>query len=301
MNTHFTLRAWPHVRLSGLVASALLLSAVHTPATAQILAFSRVSQPNAEVSLPTVETVPLKSLLKQWESDYHVTIFYESTLVGDKRVPLLPGVATLESHLNTVLPAANLGFKKLRADYYVVTENFRPLAVLPVVSEKSTVQNVTVAGRVTQASGEGLPGVTVLVKGTNIGTSTSADGSFSLSVPENSVLVFSSVGFVRQEVPVTGATTSLAIRMTDDTQALKEVVVVGYGTQKVQDVTGSVASVDTRTIRDLPVVSVDQKLAGQVAGVQVSNVTGTPGGGTSIKVRGSGSIGAGDQPLFVIE
>jgi len=302
MNTHFTLRAWPHVRLSGLVASALLLSAVHTPATAQILAFSRVSQPNAEVSLPTVETVPLKSLLKQWESDYHVTIFYESTLVGDKRVPLLPGVATLESHLNTVLPAANLGFKKLRADYYVVTENFRPLAVLPVVSEKSTVQNVTVAGRVTQASGEGLPGVTVLVKGTNIGTSTSADGSFSLSVPENSVLVFSSVGFVRQEVPVTGATTSLAIRMADDTQSLKEVVVVGYGTQERQSVTGAVASVSGRDIATQPVADAAQAIQGRAAGVTVVSNGGAPGGtgGTSIRVRGITSAG-NNSPLYVVD
>lgn len=161
--------------------------------------------------------------------------------------------------------------------------------------------DITVSGRVTNQKGEGLPGVTVLVKGTTNGAGTNSDGTYSLSnVPENATLVFSSVGQLTQEVAV-GSQSTINVTLLEDTQKLNEVVVVGYGTQKVTDVTGSVAAVDARAIRDLPVVSVDQKLAGQVAGVQVSNVTGTPGGGTSIKVRGSGSIGAGDQPLFVID
>ncbi|WP_210521780.1 SusC/RagA family TonB-linked outer membrane protein [Hymenobacter terricola] len=164
------------------------------------------------------------------------------------------------------------------------------------------VADVTVSGRVTQPNGEGLPGVTVLVKGTSTGTSTGADGSFSLSVPENSVLVFSSVGFVRQEVPVTGANASLAIRLVDDTQALKEVVVVGYGTQERQSVTGAVASVSGRDIASQPVADPAQAIQGRAAGVQVVSNGGAPGGqgGTSIRVRGITSAG-NNSPLYVVD
>ncbi len=162
--------------------------------------------------------------------------------------------------------------------------------------------DVTVAGRVTQANGEGLPGVTVLVKGTSIGTSTGSDGSFSLSVPENSVLIFSSIGFVRQEVPVTGATTALAVRLVDDAQSLKEIVVVGYGTQERQSVTGAVASVSARDIATQPTADPAQAIQGRAAGVTVVSNSGAPGGmgGTSIRVRGITSAG-NNSPLFVVD
>ena len=169
-------------------------------------------------------------------------------------------------------------------------------------TNRPKVADVTVSGRVTAANGDGLPGVTVLVKGTATGTSTGADGSFSLNVPEKSVLVFSSVGFVRQEVPVVGATTSLAIRMVDDTQSLKEVVVVGYGTQERQSVTGAVASVSGRDIASQPVADAAQAIQGRAAGVTVVSNGGAPGGmgGTSIRVRGITSAG-NNSPLYVVD
>jgi TonB-linked SusC/RagA family outer membrane protein len=172
----------------------------------------------------------------------------------------------------------------------------------PATLARPTVADVTVSGRVTQANGEGLPGVTVLVKGTSNGTSTGPDGSFSLSVPENSVLVISSVGFVRQEVAVTGATTSLAITLADDTQALKEVVVVGYGTQERQSVTGAVASVSGREIAAQPLADAAQAIQGRAAGVTVVSNSGAPGGmgGTSIRVRGITSAG-NNSPLYVVD
>jgi hypothetical protein len=98
----------------------------------------------------------------------------------------------------------------------------------------------------------------VLVKGTTLGTSTGVDGSFSLSVPENSTLTFSSVGFKTQEIAVTGATSTLTIRLSDDQQALNEVVVVGYGTQTRQDLSTSVASVGSQAIARQPVSGFDQ-------------------------------------------
>jgi TonB-linked SusC/RagA family outer membrane protein len=166
--------------------------------------------------------------------------------------------------------------------------------------EASAPQNVPVTGRVTGTNGEGLPGVTVLVKGTTNGTATDANGNFSLSVPENSTLVFSSVGFLRQEVPV-GATTTFTIQLKEDTQSLKEVVVVGYGTQNRQEVTTAVTSVSAAAIERQPVAGFDQALQGQAPGVQVTAPTGAPGAGINVRVRGNASLSLNGSPLYVVD
>nr|GFD10226.1 hypothetical protein [Tanacetum cinerariifolium] len=162
-------------------------------------------------------------------------------------------------------------------------------------------QAVPVSGRVTDTKGAGLPGVTVLVKGTTNGTSTDADGNFSLSVPENSTLVFSSVGFKTQELAITGATSTIAIRLSDDQQALNEVVVVGYGTQNRQDLSTAVASVGGEALARQPVAGFDQALQGQVPGVQVTTPSGSPGAGINVRVRGSATLSLNASPLYVID
>ena len=161
---------------------------------------------------------------------------------------------------------------------------------------------VTVSGRVVQANGEALPGVTVLVKGTALGVSTDVNGGFTLSAPEGSTLVFSYVGYVRREVAVTSASTQLNITLTADVAALNEVVVVGYGTQERQSVTGAVSSVSGRDIAAQPVADAAQAIQGRAAGVQVVSNGGSPGGqgGTSIRVRGITSAG-NNSPLYVVD
>lgn len=284
-------------RPASLAAGVLLLHALHSPAAAQLLAVN-VSAQSTPAPAPTV-SVSLKTLLKQWEAEYHATIFYESNLVDNKRVPVPTApAATLAARLASVLPAANLQFKELRANYFVVTGRPAPAGG---ASAAVAPQNVPVSGRVTDAKGEALPGVTVLVKGTTIGTSTGADGSFSLSVPENSTLVFSSIGYKNQELPVTGATSTIAIRMTDDAQSLTEVVVVGYGTQTRQDLSTSVASVGNAALSRQPVAGFDQALQGQAPGVQVAAPSGAPGAGISVRVRGSASLNLNGSPLYVID
>ena len=303
MNRSFMHIAWYRGRPAGLAAGALLLSSVvYLPASAQLLASSREPLNTGFASSPVVETVSLKSLLKQWEDDYHVTIFYESAVVGDKRVPLQTGVAPLETRMGTVLPKANLSFKKLREDYFLVTEGPKPRAETLLASGVAAAATVPVSGRVTQGSGEGLPGVTVLVKGTTNGTNTDANGRFTLSVPEGGILVFSFVGFTRQEIPVTGATSDLTVTLLEDKQALNEVVVVGYGTQERQSVTGAVASVSGRDIASQPVADAAQAIQGRAAGVTVVSNSGAPGGqgGTSIRVRGITSAG-NNSPLYVVD
>lgn len=159
----------------------------------------------------------------------------------------------------------------------------------------------TVAGKVTSQAGDPLPGVTVLLKGTTNGTATGPDGSFTLSVPEApGTLVFSFIGFNTREEPFSGPQT-LNVTLSEDTEALEEVVVVGYGTQKKADITGAIATLDAKAIEERPISRVDQALVGQLAGVRVQQTSGLPGQGFSIQVRGSGSISAGNEPLYVID
>ncbi|MBO2010096.1 SusC/RagA family TonB-linked outer membrane protein [Hymenobacter negativus] len=156
-------------------------------------------------------------------------------------------------------------------------------------------------GKVTSPNGEGLPGVTIVVKGTTLGTTTNPDGSFSVSVPDKSgTLVFSFIGFHTQEITYSGPG-NFTVALADDTKSLDEVVVVGYGTQKRGDVTSAIATLDARKLEERPIARVDQALVGQLAGVQVKQTSGVPGRPFSIQVRGAGSISAGNEPLYVID
>ncbi|AWM32665.1 SusC/RagA family TonB-linked outer membrane protein [Hymenobacter nivis] len=161
---------------------------------------------------------------------------------------------------------------------------------------------VTVSGRVIQANGEALPGVTVLVKGTALGVSTDANGGFTLSAPEGSTLVFSYVGYLRREVAVTSASTQLNITLTADVAALNEVVVVGYGTQERGSVTGAISSVNGAELVRQPVADATQALQGKVSGVTITSNGGAPGGaaGTSVRIRGITSAG-NNNPLYVVD
>jgi TonB-linked SusC/RagA family outer membrane protein len=185
-----------------------------------------------------------------------------------------------------------------------------PLLVVPGVSLIAAPAPTTVvapaaewqlSGKVVSEKGEPLPGVTVLVKGTTMGASTGVDGSFSISVPETpGTLVFSFVGTKTQEKSYAGPQT-FAVTLPDDSKSLEEVVVVGYGTQKRTDVTGAIASLDATKLEERPILRVDQALVGQLAGVNVLQNTGLPGRGFIVQVRGSGSITANNQPLYVID
>jgi TonB-linked SusC/RagA family outer membrane protein len=162
--------------------------------------------------------------------------------------------------------------------------------------------DVPVSGRVTGPDGAGLPGVTVLVRGTSVGTSTNTDGAFSLNAPEGSTLVFSFVGFTTQTTTVAAGGGAVNINLKEDTQKLNEVVVVGYGTQQRGSVTGAVSSVTAKEITSQPVADATQALQGRAAGVTVTSNGGAPGGaaGTSVRVRGITSAG-NNNPLYVVD
>ncbi|WP_226163485.1 SusC/RagA family TonB-linked outer membrane protein [Hymenobacter terricola] len=163
-------------------------------------------------------------------------------------------------------------------------------------------QTRTISGRVTdQRTSEGLPGVTVLVKGTTNGASTNSDGAFTLGVPETGgTLVFSSVGYISQERAI-GSESTFTMALAVDVKQLNEVVVTGYGTQERRDLTGSIATVQGEAIADLATPSFAQQLAGRAAGVNVQTPTGLLGQQPRIQIRGTNSISSGTYPLVVVD
>ena len=162
-------------------------------------------------------------------------------------------------------------------------------------------QTMEVHGRVLDGAQKGEPmiGATVMVKGTNQGTVTDIDGLFVLQVPKNAVLVISSVGYKTQEVKANKD--QLTLTMEEDTQVLDEFVVVGYGSMRKVDLTGSVGSITSDKLKESIVTNADQMLQGRVSGVQVTQNTGAPGGATSIRVRGASSITGDNEPLYIID
>ncbi|TLU96223.1 SusC/RagA family TonB-linked outer membrane protein [Dyadobacter sediminis] len=159
----------------------------------------------------------------------------------------------------------------------------------------------TISGKVTDETGEKVPGVSIVLKGSTTGTVSDADGAFSINVPDQGgTLIFSSVGFLSQEVPL-GSGSTIDVILATDSKALSEVVVVGYGSQLKKEITGSVQTVKSEELKDIPVSQVTQKLQGRLAGVQINQTTGKPGQGMSVRIRGQVSVSAGSDPLYVID
>jgi len=159
-------------------------------------------------------------------------------------------------------------------------------------------KNIT--GKVTDENNEGIPGVNILVKNTTIGTVTDLDGNYRISVPDDaSTLVFSSVGYVTEEIPI-GNQSAINVQMVPDIQALSEIVVIGYGEKSRKLLTESIGTVEAEELNKVPVASADAALQGRVSGVQITNVDGTPGAPVSVRIRGVGTVG-NTQPLFVID
>jgi len=161
-------------------------------------------------------------------------------------------------------------------------------------------QTGSITGTVTDAEGIGLPGVNIVEKGTQNGVVSDFDGNFTIVTNSNATLMFSYLGFVTKEVSVAGKT-SIKISLEEDLAQLDEVVVIGYGTVKKSDLTGSVATVDTEKAYIAPVSSLDNALQGRASGVQVTTTNGSPGAGASIRIRGGNSITAGNAPLYVVD
>lgn len=179
-------------------------------------------------------------------------------------------------------------------------QSFLIVVLTIVFGVNANAQKLTVSGTVKDDTGEPVIGASVVEKGTTNGIVTNVEGQFTLSVPSNSTLVVSYIGYKTQEIPVTGQTT-INVTMKEDTKMLGEVVAIGYGTVKKNDATGSVTAISTEKMNKGLATSFTDMLGGKMAGVTVTTSGGTPGAGATIRIRGGSSLKASNDPLYVID
>lgn len=190
------------------------------------------------------------------------------------------------------------GFRKGAVSIGSVVATF---LLTSLISFNLLAQGTTVTGKVTDTNGGELPGVSIQVKGTTTGTQTGIDGTYRLAgVPANGTLLFSFIGMNTQEIAVANRTL-INVTLSDDAQALEEVVVIGYGTQKVRDATGAVATIGAKDFNQGVINSPEQLLQGKLAGVQMTPNSGDPGAGVNFTIRGTSSIRGNNGPLFVVD
>lgn len=229
--------------------------------------------------------------------------FYEATEVDlNRKVTVSKTNLHIEELLDEVFKGTDLDYEILSSQ--IVVKRKGETVYSGKIPEKSVeISNfqTSLNGKVLDEGGIPLPGATVIAKGTTVGTTTDFDGNFEIILPLGiSVIEVSYLGYRSKEVNVLNKE-SITISLEPDAAALEEVIVVGYGTLAKTKVTGSVVSIDTETIVKVPSLTAEGALIGQVAGVQVQEVSGEPGAAPNIRIRGSGSISAGNDPLFVVD
>jgi len=200
--------------------------------------------------------------------------------------------------LQSLFPDKNISIEIL--DKKILLKKKKPFSET-VIKPKAQKVQFTIKGAVKDPQGSPLPGANILEKGTTNGVTTDFDGNFSITVPDqNATLVVSYIGFETKEIPIDGQN-SIDIALEESAAGLDEVVVVGYGTVKREDVTGSVSTVGSEEINALPTTDVQQALKGRSAGVRVSQNSGQPGSGVQIQIRGGNSYLGNNNPLYVVD
>jgi TonB-dependent starch-binding outer membrane protein SusC len=255
----------------------------------------------SQVVTITGKNIALTDIFESIHKQAGYSFVYEQKLL-EKATPVTLHLkqASVTEVLNVCLKGQGLSYE-IKFNTIIIREAapvIKPEPVKPVADEAPP---KIIKGKVTDDKEQPLAGVTVSLKGSDKAVTTDANGDFTISVPDNNaVLQFSYVGYTAQERR-TGSAETIRIKLAAETKDLNQIVVVGYGTQKKRNITSAVASYNANDIPDRPLARVDQALVGQMAGVQVKQTTGIPGKAFSIQVRGSGSISAGNEPLYVID
>ncbi|TPG65447.1 SusC/RagA family TonB-linked outer membrane protein [Hymenobacter nivis] len=301
------------LKLLPLLLAGGLAGRAQSPVVAMLRPVQSAPAPEAAPSQARARGTSLESLLQALQKEHHAFFLYRTELVRNKFVDLdARTFPSWEEKLTYAVTTSGLRVEKTDRNVYVISGPKLPGPQSQTIATgggpsaptedaaAASPAAVPVTGRVTQANGEGLPGVTVLVKGTTNGVSTDVNGNFTLSLPDaNATLVISAVGFVTQEVPLQGRT-QLNVALVTDVKALEEVVVLGYTTERKADLTGAVAQVNQRDINALPVTGVAQILQGKAAGVAITAATGAPGEAIAVRIRGVGTIND-NNPLYIID
>jgi len=235
----------------------------------------------------SLQNASIQELFQEIEKQSEFNFFYKDDQIDVNKM------VSIEADNSLIGEVLNEVFENSGVSYTVVDK-------VIVITPRKEQQNFKVTGTVTASTGETLPGVNILVKGTETGTITGMDGKYSIEAPDaNSVLVFSYVGYTTQEININGRSV-IDITLEVSVELLEEVVAIGYGTVKKSDLTGAVASITQEDLGNQALTSIDQMMQGKAAGVEVVNSTGLPGSGASIKIRGVGTF-YNTEPLFVID
>ena len=241
------------------------------------------------------ENSSVREVLSQIEDQSEFYFLYNSKIIDVERKV---NVNLKNKKIDQVL---NILFEDTNVEYTIVDRQIVLSGERAINSKSIGSQQKQVAGKVTDESNLPLPGVTIIVKGTTQGTISDVDGNYSINIPPSAkTLVFSFIGMRSQEVEISEQT-QINIQLLQDIIGIEEVVTIGYGYTRKSDLTGSVSSISAEELENIPASRVDQILQGKAAGVQVTQISGEPGSGSSIRIRGGNSIQGDNEPLYVID
>ncbi|WP_343850444.1 TonB-dependent receptor [Algoriphagus jejuensis] len=287
------------VRMTKLFTCAFLI---------QCLTMTMLYSRDGMSQIKTIEEVNVKmnnqeaSLLSMFSEIEKATNFkfvYTNKEVKDLGNVTLSGQEqTLYDVLVSISQQTQLEFKQVNENINVKkSDNANSNAARVTVS---AAVDKSISGKVLDENNQPLPGATVLVEGTTLGTVTDIEGNYTLTVPDNATLLFSYIGYTAKRVLV-GQQSVVNVSLDVDSTSLEEILVIGYGTVKKSDLTGSVGQVGAESLQERPSPSLNQALSGRVSGVQVNTNSGRPGGRTTVRIRGFSSINSSNNPLYVVD
>jgi len=239
-----------------------------------------------------ISNTELVNVLDRIENQTEFFFLYNEKLIDANRIV---SISVKDKGIEDVLKSL---FSGTDVSYSIID---RKIILSPAESVNNTQQQKTVTGKVDDTTGAPLPGVSVVVKGTTNGTITDSNGKYTLAnIPTNAVLQFTFVGMKAQEI-VMGNRTTINVTLEEESIGIEEVVAVGYGTQRKESITGSVASMKGNELREMPAANITQALQGRVAGVDMEQTSTKPGASLQIRIRGTRSLSASNDPLIVLD
>ncbi len=315
MKNIFNERIFEHPLSNKIVRAMKITALLMVLGIVNLVASNSYSQ-NARISL-NIEDAPLEKVLDEIENQSEFYFLFNEKLIDtNRKVRINVRNLKIDEILEKLFVGTGVNYVVFDRQIVLTTSNLKDVAKgLPTYlktgsqfmktqnkNRKWLKQGKLITGTVSSSEdGQGLPGVNIVLKGTSTGTITDINGKYSIEIPdENSILVFSSVGYVTTEVTIAGKTV-INVSLSPDITALEEIVVVGYGTVKKSDLTGSVASVSREELTAYPAIDAVQALQGRAAGVSVTATNGAPGSDYNIQIRGNTSINASSNPLIVVD